>query len=86
MAGGNERQGSFFVKYFHNNWYIYSNTFEYEYYYSLVAKRRRIIWDYKDKKGILHSGVVDSLGEALEKAKRFGYQPNETAENRAKRD
>ncbi|MHC4642693.1 MAG: hypothetical protein ACYS32_13690, partial [Planctomycetota bacterium] len=69
-----------------NNWYIYSNTFEYEYYYSLVAKRRRIIWDYKDKKGILHSGVVDSPGEALEKAKKFGYQPNETVENSAKRD
>ena len=74
------------MKYFHNNWYIYSNTFEYEYYYSLVAKRRRIIWDYKDKKGILHSGVVDTPGEAVEKAKRFGYQPDETVENGAKRD
>ena len=74
------------MKYFHNNWYIYSNTFEYEYYYSLVAKRRRIIWDYKDKKGILHSGVVDTPGEAVEKAKKFGYQPDETAENSAKRD
>ena len=74
------------MKYFHNNWYIYSNTFEYEYYYSLVAKRRRIIWDYKDKKGILHSGVVDSPGEAVEKAKKFGYQPDEMVENRAKRD
>ncbi|MHC4112060.1 MAG: hypothetical protein ACYSUY_13380 [Planctomycetota bacterium] len=54
------------------------NTFQYEPYYSFLAKRQRIIWDYKDKKGILHSGVVDSPGEALEKAKKFGYQSNET--------
>ncbi len=54
------------------------NTFQYEPYYSFLAKRRRIIWDYKDKKGILHSGVVDYLGEALEKAEKFGYQSNET--------
>lgn len=56
-----------------------TDTFQHEPFYSLVAKRRRIIWDYRDKKGILHSGVVDSLGEALEKAKNFGYQSNDTA-------
>ncbi len=39
-----------------------------------------------DKKGILHSGLVDSIDEALEKAKRVGYKPNEAVENRAKRD
>jgi hypothetical protein len=29
------------------------------------------------KKGILHSGVIDSLGEAFEKGRKFGYQSNE---------
>ena len=56
-----------------------TDTFQYEPCYSFVAKRQRIVWGYKDKKGIVHSGLVDSLDEALEKAKRFGYQPNETA-------
>jgi hypothetical protein len=52
---------------------VETDTFQYELYYSLVAKRQRIIWDYMDKKGILHSGLVDSLGEAFEKARKFGY-------------
>jgi hypothetical protein len=56
-----------------------TDTFQFEPYYSLVAKRQVIIWDYMDKKGILHSGVVKSLDKALEKAKKFGYQSNETA-------
>jgi hypothetical protein len=56
-----------------------TDTFQYEPFYSLVAKRQRIIWDYRDKKGILHSGVVDSLGEAFEKGRKFGYQSNEAA-------
>ena len=71
------------MKYFHNNWYIYNDTFEYESYYSLVAKRLMIIWDYKDKKGILHSGVTKSLGEAIEKAKTYGYQSNEIFESKS---
>ena len=50
-----------------------TDTFQYELCYSFVAKRQRIVWGYKDKKDIVHSGVVDSLDEALEKAKRFGY-------------
>ncbi len=56
-----------------------TDTFQYETFDSLVAKRLRIIWDYRDKKGILHSGLVDSLGDAFEKAKTFGYQSNDTA-------
>jgi hypothetical protein len=63
-----------------------ADTFQHEPYYSLLAKRQRIVWDYMDKRGILHSGIVDSIDEALEKAKRFGFQPDETVENRAKRD
>jgi hypothetical protein len=54
-----------------------NDTFHYGPYYSLIAKRQRIVWDYRDKKGILHSGVVDFPYEAHEKAKKFGYQPNE---------
>ena len=56
-----------------------TDTLQYEPYYSLLAKRQRIIWDYMDKKGILHSGVVDSLDEAFEKGRKFGYQSNEAA-------
>ena len=63
-----------------------TDTFQYEPCYSFVAKRQRIVWGYKDKKGIVHSGLVDSLDEALEKAKRFGYQPNETAESKLQQD
>ncbi len=63
-----------------------TDTFQYELCYSFVAKRQRIVWGYKDKKDIVHSGVVDSLDEALEKAKRFGYQPNETAESKSQYD
>ena len=57
------------------------DTFQYEPFYSLVAKRRMIIWDYNDKKGILHSGIVDSLDDALEKAEKFGYKSHESAIN-----
>jgi len=63
-----------------------TDTFQYKHYDSFLAKRKRIIWDYKDKKGILHSGVVESLDEALEKAKKFGYQSNETAESKSQHD
>jgi len=63
-----------------------TDTFQYESCYSFVAKRQRIVWGYKDKKDIVHSGVVDSLDEALEKAKKFGYQSNETVESKPQHD
>jgi hypothetical protein len=60
----------------------YNDTFQYEPFDSLVAKRLRVIWDYRDKKGILHSGLVDSLGEAFEKARKYGYQPDKTTSSK----
>lgn len=48
--------------------------FRHEEYYSQVAKGKRVQWDYRDTKGILHSGIAKTLEEAKAKAAQFGYQ------------
>lgn len=44
-------------------------------YRSVLARRWVMIWDYRDKAGRLHSGIAESYEQAVEVAKRFGYQP-----------
>lgn len=36
-----------------------------------------MIWDYRDKAGRLHSGIAASYAQAVDAAKKFGYQPGE---------
>jgi len=44
-------------------------------YRSVLARKWVMIWDYRDKAGRLHSGIAESYEQAVEAAKRFGYQP-----------
>ena len=38
------------------------------------ADSTRVQWDYRDKNGTLHSGIAKSIEEAIEAAKKHGYQ------------
>ncbi|MHC4641365.1 MAG: transglutaminase domain-containing protein [Planctomycetota bacterium] len=62
-----------------------NGTFKYENAYCPIARRERIVWGYKDRNGVMHSGIEDSLQDAINKAKEFGYHPSEFKfENRPK--
>lgn len=49
------------------------DVFQCSSYYSALAKKRMLIWDYRDKRGTLHSGVAPTLEEATAAASEFGY-------------
>jgi hypothetical protein len=53
-----------------------TDVFQCSSYYSALAKKRMLIWDYRDKRGELHSGVAPSLEQATTAAQEFGYHPN----------
>ena len=54
----------------------YIEVFQCAYYYSALAGRRMLIWDYRDQHGILHSGVASSHEQAVQAAMKFGYSPS----------
>ncbi len=51
------------------------DVFQCSSYYSALARKRMLIWDYRDKRGNLHSGVAPTLEQATEAASEFGYSP-----------
>jgi len=54
---------------------LYIEVFQCAYYYSALARRRMLIWDYRDNNGVLHSGVSASHEQAVQAARKFGYSP-----------
>jgi hypothetical protein len=49
---------------------------QYEKYFTKIGRKKvaRIQWDYRDSKGVLHSGIATSIDKATEAAKEHGYQ------------
>jgi hypothetical protein len=44
-----------------------------EEFYSKISKKTMIQWDYRDAKGVLHSGISATLQMARKAASKFGY-------------
>lgn len=63
---------------------VTDDVFQCSAYYSALAKKRMLIWDYRDKRGALHSGVAPSLEQATHAAEEFGYHPNNGNNNNSR--
>ena len=38
-----------------------------------VTGKKMVQWDYRDDNGVLHSGIAQSMEEAMNKASKFGF-------------
>jgi hypothetical protein len=53
------------------------SAFRYNTYYSHLAKKMLVQWDYRDIGGKLHSGVALSVSSAEKMAQAYGHIPQE---------